>query len=93
MVFDADLMVGVDAEAEAAIGALVTAIAERHTGAALEPGDLLVVDNSVAVHGRSPFRAHFDGTDRWLQRVFVVADLTPSAADRRGRIITTRFAR
>jgi L-asparagine oxygenase len=52
-----------------------------------------VVDNQVAVHGRSPFRARFDGTDRWLQRTFVVPDLAASAADRTGRIITTRFVR
>ena len=58
----------------------------------LEPGDLLVVDNAVAVHGRSPFRARFDGTDRWLQRSFVVGDLAPSAGERIGRVITTRFA-
>ena len=57
----------------------------------LEPGDLLVVDNDRVVHGRTSFAARFDGTDRWLQRAFVVADLAPSAAERTGRIITTRF--
>jgi len=57
-----------------------------------EDDDLLIVDNSVAVHGRSPFRARFDGTDRWLQRSFVVGDLAPSAGERVGRVITTRFA-
>ena len=46
----------------------------------------------MAVHGRSSFPARFDGTDRWLQRAFVVADLAPSAAERQGRVITTRFA-
>ena len=54
-------------------------------------GDLLIIDNTVAVHGRSPFTPRFDGTDRWLQRTFVVSDLAPSAADRRGRVITTHF--
>ncbi|MGE0137021.1 MAG: L-asparagine oxygenase, partial [Ilumatobacteraceae bacterium] len=54
-------------------------------------GDLLVVDNTVAVHGRSPFLPRFDGTDRWLQRTFVVSDLLPSAAERTGRVVTTRF--
>ena len=58
----------------------------------LEAGDLLVVDNSVAVHGRTPFTARFDGTDRWLQRTFVVADLAASAGERDGRVIATRFA-
>ncbi|WP_280234609.1 TauD/TfdA family dioxygenase [Nocardia cyriacigeorgica] len=37
--------------------------------AALEPGELLLVDNDVAVHGRIPFTARYDGTDRWLKRV------------------------
>jgi L-asparagine oxygenase len=91
MVFDADLMVGVDDEAEDAIRALGAATAACHTSVVLEAGDLLVVDNAVAVHGRSPFPARFDGTDRWLQRSFVVTDLITSSADRRGRVITTQF--
>lgn len=91
MVFDADLMVGTDASADIALGVLGDAVERCHTGIALEAGDLLVIDNSVAVHGRSPFSPRFDGTDRWLQRTFVVSDLAPSAADRRGRVITTHF--
>jgi L-asparagine oxygenase len=58
----------------------------------LRAGDLLVIDNAVAVHGRSSFPARFDGTDRWIQRTFVVPDLAASASERQGRIITTRFA-
>ena len=91
MVFDADLMVGTDAVADDALRVLAEAVAEHHTSVVLEPGDLLVVDNSAAVHGRSPFTPRFDGTDRWLQRTFVVPDLSASAADRQGRVITTRF--
>ncbi|MGQ4598233.1 TauD/TfdA family dioxygenase [Nocardia sp. R6R-6] len=37
--------------------------------AALAPGEILLVDNDVAVHGRVPFTARYDGTDRWLKRV------------------------
>jgi hypothetical protein len=37
----------------------------------LRPGEVLVVDNDVVVHGRVPFRARFDGTDRWLKRASV----------------------
>ncbi len=92
-IFDADLTVGVDSEAEDVLVAVRSAIAEVETSVVLEPGDLLVVDNNVAVHGRSPFSARFDGTDRWLQRSFVVTDLAPSAADRTGRVITTQFGR
>jgi L-asparagine oxygenase len=91
LVFDADLMVGIDDEATAALQVLSGAVAAHHTSVVLEPGDLLVIDNTVAVHGRSPFTPRFDGTDRWLQRTFVVSDLAPSAADRVGRIIATQF--
>ena len=90
--FDADLMTGLDPEASDALEALRTVIREEHIGLALDAGDLLVVDNSVSVHGRSSFAARFDGTDRWLQRTFVVTDLAASATNRRGRVITTPFA-
>jgi len=90
-VFDADLMVGTDAAADEALQTLAAAVAAHAAGVVLEPGDLLVIDNHAAVHGRSPFSPRFDGTDRWLQRTFVVDDLTPSASERRGRVITTVF--
>jgi alpha-ketoglutarate-dependent taurine dioxygenase len=90
-VFDADLTVGVDTAAEDVLADVRRATDEVTTGVVLEPGDLLVVDNNVAIHGRSPFAARFDGLDRWLQRSFVVTDLAPSAADRVGRVITTQF--
>jgi alpha-ketoglutarate-dependent taurine dioxygenase len=84
-------MIGVDEQADEALRALGDATAACHTSVALEAGDLLIVDNAVAVHGRTPFTARFDGADRWLQRTFVVGDLAPSASDRRGRVITTHF--
>ena len=37
--------------------------------AALAPGELLLMDNDVVVHGRVPFTPRYDGTDRWLKRV------------------------
>jgi hypothetical protein len=37
----------------------------------LGAGEVLVIDNDIAVHGRQPFRARYDGTDRWLKRVSV----------------------
>ncbi len=91
MVFDQDLMTGVDEEAEEALAELGRALTDHHDGLVLEPGDLLVIDNHLAVHGRSPFTARFDGTDRWLQRAFVVSDLAASANERTGRVITTVF--
>jgi L-asparagine oxygenase len=90
-IFDADLTVGTDSEAEDVLVRLREMIEEIKTSVVLEPGDLLVVDNNVAVHGRSPFTARFDGYDRWLQRSFVVTDLAPSAGQRVGRVVTTEF--
>jgi len=91
MVFDADLMVGVDRDADDALRILGEGIQRCHTGVALRAGDLLVVDNDVAVHGRTAYTPRFDGTDRWLQRSMAVCDLAASALDRQGRIIVTRF--
>lgn len=34
-------------------------------------GDILVIDNDIAVHGRAPFAARYDGTDRWLKRLLI----------------------
>lgn len=39
----------------------------------LDPGEVLVVDNDLVVHGRVPFQARYDGTDRWLKRSSVRA--------------------
>jgi len=91
LLFDADLTVGLDAEASQAVTAVNECISRTHRSLVLEAGDLLVVDNARAVHGRSSYQARFDGTDRWLMRAFTVADLCLSTADRQGRIITTIF--
>jgi L-asparagine oxygenase len=48
----------------------------------LLPGDLAVVDNRVAVHGRSRFQPAYSGHDRWLHRMFVQIDLRRSRAAR-----------
>lgn len=40
---------------------------------ALNPGEFLVLDNDAVVHGRVPFTARYDGTDRWIKRVNIRA--------------------
>jgi hypothetical protein len=89
--YDEDLMVGIDPGAQAALDQLRAVVRDHASSIVLHAGDLLVVDNHRVVHGRTSFAARFDGTDRWLQRAFVVPDLAPSADERTGRIITTRF--
>jgi alpha-ketoglutarate-dependent taurine dioxygenase len=84
-------MVGTDAEAQVALQELTANVERRQRGTVLESGDLLVLDNALVVHGRSPFAARFDGTDRWLQRSFVVADMA-SIDERQGRVLTAAFS-
>jgi Fe(II)/alpha-ketoglutarate-dependent arginine beta-hydroxylase len=67
-----------DAEAANAFRALVEEIDAKLTGIALRPGDVLFIDNYKAVHGRNPYRARYDGHDRWLRRVNVTRDLRKS---------------
>jgi L-asparagine oxygenase len=55
----------------------------------LQSGDILVIDNRRAVHGRTPFNPRYDGTDRWLKRALVVTELP--AEDVVGRVIQTRL--
>jgi Fe(II)/alpha-ketoglutarate-dependent arginine beta-hydroxylase len=47
-----------------------------------ESGDFCFIDNFRVVHGRKPFKAQHDGTDRWLKRVSVACDLRKSQAAR-----------
>lgn len=49
----------------------------------LEAGGVCFIDNFQAVHGRKPFSARYDGTDRWLKRINVVRDLRKSRDARR----------
>lgn len=89
--FDGDLMQGLDPEAAQALEILRRAIDDSARSIVLASGDLLVVDNHIAVHGRSPFTPRFDGTDRWLQRSFVLDDLDGAQSDIVNRVISTRF--
>ena len=41
---------------------------------ALQPGEILLLNNRRVVHGRTYFEARYDGTDRWLQRVYIRGD-------------------
>jgi L-asparagine oxygenase len=47
---------------------------------ALTPGELLIIDNYKAVHGRRPYQPRFDGRDRWLKKAIVSRDLRKSRA-------------
>ena len=69
-------------EAQEALDALVKAIDQKLYDLVLEPGDFCLIDNFQGVHGRRPFKARFDGTDRWMKRVNVTRDLRKSRSAR-----------
>jgi enduracididine beta-hydroxylase len=71
-----------DAAASAAFDAVCQALERKLTEVVLRPGDILFVDNYRAVHGRKPFHARYDGTDRWLKRINLARDLRKSRAFR-----------
>jgi Fe(II)/alpha-ketoglutarate-dependent arginine beta-hydroxylase len=69
-----------DNEAKEALDHLVKQMDENMFDLCLESGDFCFLDNFRIVHGRKPFQARHDGTDRWLKRVNVACDLRKSQA-------------
>jgi len=67
-----------DAGASKALEALVDVEISARVIVYLRVGDLLIVDNHRALHGRTPFVPRYDGNDRWLLRSFVTKDLRRS---------------
>lgn len=71
-----------DHEAAAVLDRLTAAIDAQLADVVLRPGDICFIDNHKVAHGRRPFPARYDGTDRWLKRVCVTRDLRRSRASR-----------
>lgn len=67
-----------DGEANFALKTIVAALDEVLDDLVLEAGDVGIIDNYRAVHGRRPFRARHDGTDRWLKKIVLTRDLRKS---------------
>jgi L-asparagine oxygenase len=67
----------------AAFDAFTKAIDAALTQIVLQPGDIAFIDNFRAVHGREPFTARYDGTDRWLKRLNITRNLRVSRAARK----------
>jgi len=71
-----------DPEAREALEHIRKWIDDKLDDLVLMPGDFCFIDNFKAVHGRKPFKARFDGTDRWLKRINVTRDLRRSRTAR-----------
>lgn len=78
-------------EAQQALEALIAILDRDLKDLTLEQGDVCFIDNFQGVHGRKPFTARYDGTDRWMKRVNVVRDMRksrPIRASATSRIMT-----
>ena len=75
-VFDQDLMRGTTGESQALIKKIIDIYYCSRLSYCLEPGNIMIIDNRRAVHGRSTFHPRYDGFDRFLIRCFGVRELT-----------------
>lgn len=95
LTYDRALMVGTTEQANRALDALSRVIDGVMKTIILQTGDLLIIDNKRAVHGRTPFHARYDGTDRWLKRVLATTQYILSDhveyRDGRDRVVTLTF--
>lgn len=71
-----------NAEAEWALNTLKKALLQTVVAFTVLPGDLLIIDNRLVAHARTPFRPTYDGKDRWLQRMFTMVDFRRSGFSR-----------
>jgi L-asparagine oxygenase len=77
------LLDAMEPEARKAFDGFTAAVDKQLTGVVLRPGDVCFIDNLRAVHGRAPFVARYDGTDRWLKRLNITRNLRVSREARR----------
>jgi len=89
-IYDYTFVKANDELGRAALDKLHKAVQESIQEIVLETGDLLVIDNNKTIHGRKPFQARYDGTDRWVQRILVRKELPP-ADQIDGHMIITEF--
>lgn len=84
----------IDRDATYALRKMQSSVKQVFNYVKLKPGDLMIVDNRRAIHARSGYTPRYDGTDRWLQRMYVRRDAAATDEERyrNERIIDTGFA-
>jgi L-asparagine oxygenase len=84
LVFDQDLMFGINEKANDLVKKIVEIYYKTRIQHNLQSGEIILIDNMRAVHGRSPFYPKYDGKDRFLIRCFAVYDYEYSKYARTG---------
>jgi len=79
LIFDQDLMFGINDSAQQLVGKIVEIYYRYRNKHNLKPGEIILIDNRHAVHGRSSFYPKYDGRDRFLIRCFSVFDYNYTA--------------
>ena len=94
LVFDQDLIFGIHDEADELINKIVEIYYKHRLSHVMAPGEILLVDNKRAVHGRSKFTPTYDGSDRFIIRTFVVFDYQKSehARPNKDRMVSARYS-
>jgi len=94
LVFDQDLMFGINEDAQGLVGKIVDIYYNYRIHHNLKPGEIIIIDNRHAVHGRSPFQPKYDGKDRFLVRCFSVFDYQYSSYARQNdcRVVSAIFS-
>jgi L-asparagine oxygenase len=70
LIFDQDLMLGTNNDANNLIKKIVDIYYKHRLEHNLQSGEIIIIDNRLAVHGRSPFYPNYDGKDRFIVRCF-----------------------
>jgi len=74
ILFDQDLMFGTTDDSNFLIKKITDIYYKYRNQHNLQSGEIILIDNLRAVHGRSPFYPKYDGNDRFLIRCFAVYD-------------------
>jgi len=90
--FDQDLMFSESEIGDHLLKKIVRIYYEKKFQHNLTPGEIILIDNRRAVHGRSPFYPKYDGKDRFLVRSFSVFDYDKSAYARKGRTVSAIYS-
>jgi L-asparagine oxygenase len=94
LTFDQDLMFGTNEESEKLIQKIIETYYKKRIQHNLQTGEIILIDNMRAVHGRSPFYPKYDGNDRFLIRCFGVYNYEYSSYARKdgGRMVSAIYS-
>lgn len=83
LAYDQDIHRPLDPEAAETMKALDAAMEACALQVKLDAGDVAIFDNRRSIHKRSPFKAHYDGTDRWCLLTYVSTSGLDACRERR----------